>query len=237
MLSQNRTSRQQFPAPLESVPLAAVPGYFGAATGPAPVNSKSGTAVGCRTSISLRLGASVAGRTAANIGSGTPIAPGAAATTATSTAGRKFGIVRVHTSPFGSNGYGYSLQHATSSMARGIHAVIDGEIAANQVCTHGSILTSEELRLVCRVRLVFAIVDAGDAGVSSTGAVRFVGWLGPLATAAQTGQILHVIHGQLARPSRSCDVPYGNEDCGGTNRSTRYSSDGSEVLMPNARLT
>ena len=71
-------------------------------------------------------------------------------------------------------------------MAGGIHAVIDREIAANQVCTHGSILTSEELRLICCVRLVFAVVDAGNAGVSSSGAVRFVGWLWPLATAAQT---------------------------------------------------
>lgn len=97
------------PAPLVSVPLAAMSGYLGAATGPAAVNGKSGVPMGCRASISLDLGSSVAGRTAVNVGSGTAIASGATATTATSTAGRKFGIVRVHTSPFGSYGYRYSL--------------------------------------------------------------------------------------------------------------------------------
>lgn len=122
-------------------------------------------------------------------------------------------------------------------MAGGIHAVIDGEIAANQVCTHGSILTSKELRLVRCVSLVFAVVDAGNAGVSSSGAVRLVGGLGPLATAAQTGQILHIIHGQLARPSRSCGIPYEIEDCVDQIGLRGIVLNGGEVLMPNARLT
>lgn len=50
---------------------------------------------------------------------------------------------------------------------RRVHAVVDGEIAADQVRPHGGALAREDLGFIGDVRLVFAVVHADDAGVAA----------------------------------------------------------------------
>lgn len=47
-----------------------------------------------------------------------------------------------------------------------IHAIIDAEVAADQVRAHGGAFARERLRGMDSVGLVFAVVDADDAGVA-----------------------------------------------------------------------
>ncbi len=70
-------------------------------------------------------------------------------------------------------------------MAGGVHAVVDGKVLADEVGAHGGVFAGEKLALVEGVGLVFAVVDAGDAGVAGAGAVGLVHGLGPLAAATQ----------------------------------------------------
>lgn len=65
-----------------------------------------------------------------------------------------------------------------------IHAIIDRKITADQVCTHGSVFTGQDLRFISGAGLVLAVVDAGNAGIAESRAIGFVGRLGPLATSA-----------------------------------------------------
>ena len=56
-------------------------------------------------------------------------------------------------------------------MAGRIHAVVDGEVAADQVRTHGCVLAGKEIRFIRGVRLVLAIIDASNASIPSPGTV------------------------------------------------------------------
>lgn len=66
-----------------------------------------------------------------------------------------------------------------------VHAVVDGEIAADQVRAHGGVFAGLRLGRTDCVGDVFAVVDADDACVAFWGAVGFVGWFGPVAAAAE----------------------------------------------------
>jgi hypothetical protein len=81
-------------------------------------------------------------------------------------------IVNVAALPARTNGHRDPLYDPTVVMARWIHAVVDGEVPTNQVRPHGRILTGKGLGFVHRICLVFAVVDAHNAGVS---ACTFVG--------------------------------------------------------------
>lgn len=66
-----------------------------------------------------------------------------------------------------------------------VHAVIDGEVAANQVGAHRGTFTSERFIDTDSVSLVFAIVDANNARIAAGIGERVVCWLGPVAAAAE----------------------------------------------------
>lgn len=70
-------------------------------------------------------------------------------------------------------------------MSRRIHAVVDREVAADQVCTHGGALARERLIAADTVRSVLAVVDPHSAGVSAVAYVCIVDWFGPIAPAAE----------------------------------------------------
>ena len=67
----------------------------------------------------------------------------------------------------------------------GIHAVVDGKVAADHVGASGGGIAGELVRLVLGVGGVFAVVDADGAGVALAGAVAFVQRVGPVAALAQ----------------------------------------------------
>ena len=75
-------------------------------------------------------------------------------------------------------------------MAWRVHAIIDGEIPADQVGTHGSVLSGQDLGFIGCAGLVLAVIDAGNAGVADPGTIGFVDRLGPLATSAQVCSLL-----------------------------------------------
>lgn len=50
-------------------------------------------------------------------------------------------------------------------MPRRVHAVVDGEIAADQVRAHGGVFAGYRRRGTGCVRLVLAVVDPHDAAV------------------------------------------------------------------------
>lgn len=85
-------------------------------------------------------------------------------------------------------------------MAGGIHAVVDGEVAADEIGAHGGVFAGQGLGFVDYVGLVFAVVDADDAGVAGFGGsggfgccgcwgggygVGFVEGIGPVAAFAE----------------------------------------------------
>lgn len=60
-------------------------------------------------------------------------------TSATTTA--VFVVVRVHTPPFRTDRHRQALDNRSLGVAGWVHAIIDRKVAANQVGTHGSVLT------------------------------------------------------------------------------------------------
>jgi len=81
------------------------------------------------------------------------------------------------------NGNRDALHGAAVFVATRIHAVVDGEIAADQVCAHGGVFARQCFGFVDGIRLVFAVVDSRYACVPCCCGVGFVGWFWP-ATAA-----------------------------------------------------
>lgn len=61
-------------------------------------------------------------------------------------------------------------------MSLRIHAIVNAEVAADQVRAHGCVFARKRLRGVDGVGLVFAVVDTNDAGVAGVRASG--GWGG-----------------------------------------------------------
>lgn len=133
----------------------------------------------------------ICSRTAVLIRPGTPKAAGAASSTAATAGGGCIRILSIHASPFRSNGNRYPLQNASLLVAWGVHAIIDREVPADQVGTHGRVLSGQDLGFIGCAGLVLAVIDAGNAGIADPGTIGFVDRLGPLATSAQVYS-LHV---------------------------------------------
>lgn len=70
-------------------------------------------------------------------------------------------------------------------MACRVHAVIDGEVAADQVGTHGGALARKRLVTADTVCSVLAVVDPHGACISAVAYVGVVDWFGPVAAAAE----------------------------------------------------
>ncbi|KAL1969551.1 hypothetical protein VTN77DRAFT_8989 [Rasamsonia byssochlamydoides] len=117
-----------------------------------------------------------------------------ASNTTPSTGGRRrrrssIGVVTNITTglcPPRANSDGDPLQHPAVVMASRVHAIVDREVAADQVRAHGGVFLRHLLRLADGVGLVFAVVDAHDAGVPCGTRVGFVERVWPAATAAET---------------------------------------------------
>lgn len=65
----------------------------------------------------------------------------------------------------GANGDRQALDDGAVALAPAsrVHAIVDGEVAADEVGMHGGILARQRLRRVQSVRLVFAVVHAHAA--------------------------------------------------------------------------
>lgn len=66
-----------------------------------------------------------------------------------------------------------------------VHAIVDGEIPANQIGAHGGVFAGHNLGLVDFVALVLAVVDAYHAGVPCAVLVDLIAWFGPMTAAAE----------------------------------------------------
>lgn len=71
-----------------------------------------------------------------------------------------------------------------------VHAVVDREIAADQVRAHGGVFAGLRLGSAECVCLVLAVVDSDYACVSVWGGEGLVGWLWPVAAAAEAWSVL-----------------------------------------------
>ena len=67
--------------------------------------------------------------------------------------------------------YRNPLYHAAVVVSNGVLSIVDREVPADQISSHGSVLACEIVGLVVGSRLVFAVVDADNACVAGTGAV------------------------------------------------------------------
>lgn len=74
----------------------------------------------------------------------------------------------------------------------GEHASIDGKVTAHHEGTHGSVLLSQHIRLVCEVRLILTAVDQHEAGVATVTTVTLVHGVGPSSSPAEAFKVLHV---------------------------------------------
>lgn len=88
------------------------------------------------------------------------------------------------------NGNRNTLYRAAMFVATRVHAVIDGEVAADQIGAHGCIFARQGLGFVDDIRLVFAVVDPRNACVPSCCGVSFVGWFWPAAAATEAWTVL-----------------------------------------------
>ena len=116
----------------------------------------------------------------------TPTTPTAATTGTT----RNISIIIATRLPPRPNSNRYPLNHAAMVMSSRIHAVVDGEVAADQVRTHSGVLAGQSLRRADRVRLIFSIIDTDDAAVAFWSGAGFVRWILPAATAAEAYQLV-----------------------------------------------
>ena len=67
----------------------------------------------------------------------------------------------------------------------GQHAAIDGELPAHHEGSHSSILLSQDIRFVGKVRLVLAAIDQHEARVAAVVTVALVRRVRPSATTAE----------------------------------------------------
>ena len=99
--------------------------------------------------------------------------------------GRRIGVVAETALPTRPNSHRNTLDDAAVVVANGVHAVVDGEVATDEIRAHRGVLTCQRLGLTHCVRLVLAVVDAHDAGESCSVGVGFVEGFGPAAPAAE----------------------------------------------------
>lgn len=66
-----------------------------------------------------------------------------------------------------------------------IPAVIDGEIATDQVGAHSGAFASKRLATADSAGLIFAVVNTHRAGVAAGVREGVVGWFGPVAAVAE----------------------------------------------------
>lgn len=101
--------------------------------------------------------------------------------------------------PFSANGHWATLDNAllqgVPSSTR-ITAIVDREVAADQVCTHGDTFSSLHLAGT-PIGLVFAVVHPNDTPVAITCGKGPVHWLGPLSALTQTCSDNHTSVPQL----------------------------------------
>lgn len=117
--------------------------------------------------------------------SATSIASGAASTASAPIATRGgIGVLGIDTPPFPANSHRKSLQDCPGVVAGRIHSVIDGKVPADQISTHGRVLTGKHFACVGGVRLIFPVIDTRHTGKASTGAIGFVVRFGPFPSAA-----------------------------------------------------
>lgn len=113
------------------------------------------------------------------------IASGTASTASAPVATRGgIGILGIDAPPFPANSHRKSLQNGPRIVAGRIHSVIDGKVPADQISTHGRVLTRKHFACVRCVRLIFPVVDTRHTGKASTGAIGFVVRFGPFPSAA-----------------------------------------------------
>lgn len=107
--------------------------------------------------------------------------------TSTVATGRGIGVVvPVAAVASSANCDGDTLYNAPMVVASRIHAVVDGEVAADQIGAHGGILARQNVVLKDGVGLVFAVVDADDAGIPACASKRLIERLRPAATSTET---------------------------------------------------
>lgn len=70
-------------------------------------------------------------------------------------------------------------------MARRVHAVVDGKVAADEVGTHSGALPGQRLIAADTVCSVLTIVDAYSACVSAVAYIGIVDWFGPVAATTE----------------------------------------------------
>jgi hypothetical protein len=83
----------------------------------------------------------------------------------------------------GIGGHGKPLNNAVCKTS-GVHSVIDREVAADQIGSHGGVFPGQGLGLVHRVGLVFAVVDADGTAVPRGRSVALVQRVWPAPSAA-----------------------------------------------------
>ena len=83
------------------------------------------------------------------------------------------------------------MQHVAVLVAGRVHAITDGEVAADEVSPHGCVFAGEDFVLIGGVGMIFAVVDANDAFDAGSGIVRLVHGLWPLSTLAKTWKAIH----------------------------------------------
>ena len=92
----------------------------------------------------------------------------------------------------GSNGNRQALDDATGTLvSSGIHAIVDGEVSADEIRSHGGVLPGQRLRLVHHVCLILAVIDSSGAAVASRTLEALVHRIGPAAPAAETWEAQH----------------------------------------------
>lgn len=111
----------------------------------------------------------------------TPATPAASAATTPA----RVGIIIPTRLAARANGNGNALHNATVVVTGGVHAVVDGEIAADEVRAHGGALSGQNLRGTDHVCLVLAVVDADHARIARWGYEGFIGRFWPAAAAAE----------------------------------------------------
>lgn len=114
------------------------------------------------------------------------VALGATSAASALAAGRDVRVVPIARPAAGADRDRNALHHAAVVMARRVHAVVDGEVATDEIRPHGGALPRQGLVLADNVRLVLAVVDAHSARVSGRAVVQFVQRFWPAPASAET---------------------------------------------------
>ncbi len=84
------------------------------------------------------------------------------------------------------DGDGQALDDAALALLlAGVHAVVDGEVAADHVGARGGRVAGQLVRLAGRLARVLAVVDADGAGVAVAGLIALVGRFRPVSSLAE----------------------------------------------------